>query len=265
MTQAVHQADIEAGLRQAGVEAGSVVLVHSSLRSMGRVAGGAPAVVAAFRALLGPDGTLVVPTLCQKDKERRFETWDIERSPSDVGLITETVRRMPESVRSGHATHSVAAIGPRAEELVGGHARAMGRPSPWGPAAFGHGSPWEKLHRWNARVLFLGVTLSCNTTCHYVQALLVERLLDAAGPRRAEREAELQGWCRDGAWPKFSFAEMEAVFRRRGLMAYGQIGPATVRSTLAAPMVEAALDELGRDPCLLAGDFIAWAARCRQP
>ena len=112
--------------------------------------------------------------------------------------------------------------------------------------------------------MFLGVTLSCNTLCHYVQALVVERLLEAAGPRRAEREAELRGWCREGAWPDFSFAGMEAVFRCRSLIAYGRIGPATVRSVRAAPMVAAALDELDHNRRLLPGDFQAWAARCRQ-
>ena len=260
----VRQPDIEAGLRQAGVEAGSVALVHSSLSSMGRVEGGAPTVIAALRAVLGPQGTLVMPALSQRDKERRFETWDIAHSPSDVGLITETLRLMPESIRSGHATHSVAAIGPRAEELARGHVHADGRPSPWGPAAFGHGSPWEKLHAWNARLVFLGVTLSCNTTCHYVQSLLVERLLEAAGPRRAELEAEVQGWGREGVWPQFKFADMEAVLRERGLMRYGQIGPATVRSALAGPMVAAVLDDLGQHPEKLPGDFRAWARRCES-
>ena len=259
----VRQPDIEAGLRQAGVEPGATVLVHSSLSRMGHVDGGAPTVLAAFRAVLGPEGTLAMPTLCQKDKERRFETWDIARSPSDVGLITETLRRMPDSVRSDHPTHSVAAIGPRAVELTRDHATAGGRPSPWGPAAFGHGSPWEKLHGWNARLVFLGVTLSCNTTCHYVQALLVEGLLEGAGTRRAALEAEVQGWGRDGVWPQFQFADMEAPLRRRGLMSYGQVGAATVRSVLAGPLVATVLEELKRRPEWLPVAFRRWAARAR--
>jgi aminoglycoside 3-N-acetyltransferase len=269
----VHQCHMEAGLRQAGVEPGSVVLVHGSLKSMGWVEGGAPTVIAAFRSVLGPGGTLVVPTLCQRDMERRFETWDIRRSPSDVGLVTETLRLMPEAFRSDHATHSVAAIGPRAEELVRDHVRACGRPSPWGPAAFGHGSPWERLHQANGRLVFLGVTLSCNTMCHYVQALLVERILDGACPsgvphpalsqqERGKLEGEVQGWGRLGVWPSFPFADMEEALRDRGLMRYGQIGLATVRSVLAGPMVEAVLDELQRhSEKWLPGDFRGWAAK----
>ncbi len=45
-----------------GVEAGSTVMVHSSLSRLGWVAGGAQAVVMALMDALGPTGTLVMPT-----------------------------------------------------------------------------------------------------------------------------------------------------------------------------------------------------------
>ena len=40
-------------LRALGVKAGDVLLVHSSLKSMGHVEGGAETVIAALRAVLG--------------------------------------------------------------------------------------------------------------------------------------------------------------------------------------------------------------------
>ena len=45
-----------------GVRAGDVLLLHASNRSLGYVAGGVQAVVEALLAVLGPQGTLVVPT-----------------------------------------------------------------------------------------------------------------------------------------------------------------------------------------------------------
>ena len=50
-------------LRSLGVKAGDVLLVHSSLSSMGHVEGGAETVIAALRAVLGEEGTLMLPTL----------------------------------------------------------------------------------------------------------------------------------------------------------------------------------------------------------
>ncbi|MCD6360897.1 MAG: AAC(3) family N-acetyltransferase, partial [Armatimonadetes bacterium] len=218
---------IQSAAREAGLRSGDVVLVHSSLSSMGWVEGGAEAVIEALLGVLDPArGTLVFPTLCQADKERRFETWDIERSPSDVGRITEVARLRADAIRSDHPTHSVAAIGARARELTRDHAGAHGRPSPWGPAAFGHGSPWEKLYEWDAHYLFLGTTMSCNTIGHFAQAEFIRRTLEACGPRRAKFEAQLAGWNHPGVWPQFGFAIVEEWLREKDAVRYATVGEA---------------------------------------
>ncbi len=49
-------------LRGLGLAVGDVVLVHTSLSSLGWVCGGAVALVEALRCALGSAGTLVVPT-----------------------------------------------------------------------------------------------------------------------------------------------------------------------------------------------------------
>src|SRR5919107_1643658 len=51
-----------ADLRALGAAPGDVLLMHSSYRSLRTVAGGPQAVVQALLDVLGPDGTLVVPT-----------------------------------------------------------------------------------------------------------------------------------------------------------------------------------------------------------
>jgi len=53
--------DIEQGLRNVGIERGDMVLVHSSLRSMDTVTGGAESVIDAFLGVIGDTGTLVMP------------------------------------------------------------------------------------------------------------------------------------------------------------------------------------------------------------
>ena len=53
---------LAADLSAAGLEAGAVVLVHSSLSQIGWVAGGPVAVVQALMQVLTPKGTLMMPT-----------------------------------------------------------------------------------------------------------------------------------------------------------------------------------------------------------
>lgn len=58
----VTRTDIADGLRATGLKAGMNVVVHSSLSSLGRVEGGPDTVIDALQEVLGPGGTLVMPT-----------------------------------------------------------------------------------------------------------------------------------------------------------------------------------------------------------
>lgn len=245
----VRRGDVIRALRAVGVSPGDTVFFHSSLRSMGTVIGGPDTVVAGFLDAVAPGGTVAVPTLSQRDGDQRFETWDIRRSPSDVGLITETLRLRPDAVRSDHPTHSVAAIGARAVELTRDHARTRGRPSPWGEAAFASGSPWDKLYLWDALILFIGVDFRVNTMMHYVQSLVVERAVRPLPEgKRASLLAQVQGWRKPGVWPYYKDALMEPLRREAGLIAYGKLGSATLRCIHARPMVDHALSVLEARP-----------------
>ncbi len=245
----VTQQDVEDALRRLGLQAGDLVLAHSSLSAFGHVEGGSHAVTQALLAVLGPAGTLVMPTLCQKDRERRFETWDIHHSPSDVGRITEVFRLRPGSLRSDHPTHSVAAIGPLAEAVTAGHAQAGGRPGPWGDAAFAAGSPWQRFYDLDARILFLGVEMRVNTMGHFIEHLLAERnVARAPEERRPAVRAALQGWCKAGAWPAFDRMRLQESLDGMGLLSRTGCGAATLLMVPARPMVDRALALLESQP-----------------
>ncbi|MEN6549204.1 MAG: AAC(3) family N-acetyltransferase [Armatimonadia bacterium] len=253
------------GFRDLGLRPGMTIMAHSSLSAFGYVEGGAETVIRALLAAAGPDGTLALPTLCQKDKERRQETWDINTSPSDVGKITEVFRNWPGAVRSDHFTHSVTALGPRAEELTSGHAHAHGRPSPWGPRAFGHGSPWDKFYEWNVLYCVLGVTLRVNTMRHYTQCLLTERALQASGDRRAALEAEITGWNHPGVWPWWGGDLEEETLDAQGLIHHTLIGKATCRSIHARPLVDRILEAIEQEPEKWMGEeHYRWWRRARD-
>jgi aminoglycoside N3'-acetyltransferase len=139
--------------------------------------GGADAVIDGLLDALSPDGTLVFPTLVQKDFSTAYERWDKNVTPSDVGLITEVARKRKDAFRSDQATHSVSAIGKKAEFLTNSHSSFGPRMHPYGDFAFSHGSPWQKMYDLNAKVLFIGVGLESNTFHHFVEAIYSEKII----------------------------------------------------------------------------------------
>ena len=54
--------DIVKELKQLGLETGDAVMVHTSLKSMGYVCGGAQAVIEALIEIVGAEGTIMMPT-----------------------------------------------------------------------------------------------------------------------------------------------------------------------------------------------------------
>jgi aminoglycoside 3-N-acetyltransferase len=267
----VTRSDIVSALRAVGVIPGDVVMFHSSLSSMGHVVGGAKAVIDGFLDAVGPAGTVAVPTLCNWESDEQhlvFARWDVRRSPSFVGHITEALRLRPEAVRSDHATHSVAAIGARAAELIADHGSGGLRPGPFGPAAFARESPWEKLYQWNAAYCFIGVTFHVNTMVHYVETRIVGcALARASADEKAHLASRVRGWMQPGVWPQIRVDDRERIEARlaeQGIVRYGRIGSAVLRCARARPMVDEWLAIIEHEPeKWLPEDFLAWLGEVR--
>ena len=143
-------------LQELGIQKGDMVIVHSSFKSMGYVEGGAETVISAFLDVIGAEGTLVFPTLVQKDFENAYETWHMDK-PSDVGYLTEYFRKREGSVRSDQATHSVAACGKYAAYLTETHGHTHKRFGDMGDTPFSADSPWQKMYEMDAKTVLLGV------------------------------------------------------------------------------------------------------------
>ena len=168
----VTKTDLIDGFRSLGIRYGDVVMIHSSLRKMGHVDGGANAVVDALIAAIGPEGTLIVPTLpFGGGMYTYFRTYDndhpfdVLETPSRMGRITELVRRMPGALRSAHPSHSVAAVGPQAEYLTRDHHRDK--------YSFGKLSPYYRLCELGGKIIMLGVDLT-----HMTAARVIEDIID---------------------------------------------------------------------------------------
>ncbi|MFB3890747.1 MAG: AAC(3) family N-acetyltransferase [Phycisphaerae bacterium] len=151
-------------LRRLGVAAGDCLLVHSSLRSLGHVDGGAATVIDALIDALGPSGTLLLPALSYATVNAQQTTFDVRGTPSCVGVIPEYFRVFRAAVRSVHPTHSVAGLGPRAAELLGEN--HLDR------TPCGEHSPFRKLRDAGGKLLMLGCGLRPNTSMHGVEELV---------------------------------------------------------------------------------------------
>jgi aminoglycoside 3-N-acetyltransferase len=103
----------------------------------------------------GKDRTLVMPAFVLGgrlyDKVSYFSThaFDIKRTPSEMGMLSELFRRTTGVVRSLHPTHSVCALGPLAEKLVADHHMA--------PERTGYGTPFEFMNQHRTAIIGLGI------------------------------------------------------------------------------------------------------------
>ncbi|WP_406009636.1 AAC(3) family N-acetyltransferase [Streptomyces sp. NBC_00637] len=226
---------LAAELRALGVEPGEILLVHSSLRSLGWVCGGAVAVVLGLLDAIGPDGTLVVPTQSGDLSDPALwsnppvpaQWWERIRATMPaydplitpalgVGVIPETVRTWPGALRSAHPQTSFAALGPRAAELVEGHAP---------DCRLGEHSPLARLEKAGARVLLLGAGYHTCTSFHLAEYRIPAPLVAVGRPGP------------DGSWEVVTevsidshrFDELGHDFERDRDVVRGTVGAADVR------------------------------------
>ena len=251
MTKArVTQRDLASGLRQAGIRAGDLVLAHSSLSAFGYVEGGADAVLDALLDVLGPAGTLVLPTFTWGEFHKATDVvFDVAATPCETGRIPETFRLRPGVRRSIHLCHSMAACGPATEAVLAN-----------GVHSFWHGSSFDALYERNAWDLMLGVTFNSCTALHAAEE-------KASVPYRAYRDypdcrvrlpngelilcPSLEFLRQDNSFN--DFAKMESIFRDRDLLTTVQIGDAKVMNIRIRDVIDTACELLAEDIRFLSG------------
>lgn len=156
-------AEILQQLKAAGVCEGDTLLVHSALTPIGYVEGGAPTVAQALLDAVGPEGTLVAPTFCFVHEIEQPPIIDPRNDKSEMGAISEAIRKLPNAKRSIAFRHSFCAIGKHAETIT--------NVDPY-YSVFDMDSSFGKLLGLNAKVLLLGVPWDNSTSHHFAEYLL---------------------------------------------------------------------------------------------
>jgi aminoglycoside 3-N-acetyltransferase len=235
-------------LQSLGVRSSGILMVHSSLSSLGNVSGGSVSVIKVIREALGPKGTLIMPAHSWDVMEEGCRIFNARNTKSGVGVITETFRNMPGVHRSLHPSHSIAAAGPLAAELIADHEMC--------PTPCGAGTPYEKLCRMKGQVLFLGTTLDSNTAYHTIEAMAdlsylmkpsadTFTIVDQEGQKR-----KLAVW-RHEAGISRRFAEWENLLVQQEILKVGKVGKARTLLMEGAAFLEFMLDRVSKEPRML--------------
>ena len=137
-----------------GLGSGDVVYIHSSVDRLNL---GFPfyRLLPLIQNVVGDSGTIAFPTYPNRSPVSSYEylragnVFDVRKTPSFTGLLTEFGRRHPRAIRSLHPTKSVCAIGPQAEWLTSTHQTS--------PYPYDRRSPYYKLVGCDAKIVGIGV------------------------------------------------------------------------------------------------------------
>ncbi|MYD63052.1 MAG: AAC(3) family N-acetyltransferase [Gemmatimonadetes bacterium] len=225
-------------LKTLGVEIGDTLFVHSSFKSLGMVHGGAETVIAALENALGTNGLLLMPSFnLIGDREQRTGSWDLKKTESSVGWLTEYFRLMPGTHRSDHYSHSVAARGQGAKNFIADHLSGEGLASPWDRPpwgkTYGTNSPMIRAYEQNGKILMLGVDYHSSTYIHVVEVMFWNERL------KEDPNAEL-------IW--LDRIRLGEVWDRSGILETGKIGDASCRLFQIRAYVDQLLDIVRNDP-----------------
>lgn len=213
--------------RRLGVAPGDTVMVHASVRAVGKLAGGPDQIHLALKDALTTEGTLIMYAGCpryydevgrkqmtpeqQREILEKLPAFDpyTARAARSHGTLVEFLRTYPGSRVNPHVARFVV-WGRQADHILS--------PQPWN-YAFGHNSPLDRFLKLKGKILLLGCDHDTVTFLHYAEHIADisdKRIVRYKVPveesgRRIWREMEEFNTAGDGVhpnWPDRFFAKI---------------------------------------------------------
>ncbi len=178
-------------LRQAGVQPGDGVLVHSALQFLGRPEDGLDTYLAALKQAVGigedaAQGTIAVPTF--NFAFARGEDYNPQTTPAvNMGVFSEFFRQQPDVYRTTHPMQSFALMGKDAQRLA-----ALDT-----PCAFDDGSAVDAMVQSSYKLVLLGADIQAASVVHYAEQRV-------GVPYRYWKDFSGRIW-REGSWQQATY------------------------------------------------------------
>ena len=236
------------GFKELGVAEGDTLLVHSSYKSLGEVDGGPATVVWALEAALGVEGTLIMPTF--NFDFNKGMLWDVRKTRSKMGALTEVVRVDPRAKRVFHPFYSFAILGKHAEMVSALRYKS----------AYERNSVFGKLRDLNGKIMVIGLSYNNSMTFfHHIEQMegvdyrflkqFTGEVTDENGNTYTDTFEMLVRDIDKGVMTMVD--PMGALMEQADVIQSAKIGEADVKLMKANEVYEFTAREMKRDPHLL--------------
>jgi aminoglycoside 3-N-acetyltransferase len=238
--------DLGVAVRSLGIHAGDALLVHSGFKRVSGFVGTPSDVIECLLQVVGSDGHLLMMSMPYRGASQRYAAndplFDVRRTPSAVGIISEIFRRRSDVRRSLSPFHPVVAHGPLAAWLTADHDQCL--------FSCGKGSPFERFLQLEGKVLFYDAPYTSLTFMHYVEDRFREhlpvplyeaepavlRVIDGAGRDMTVRHAYFS----EAARARRNFSPVQQILQQEGALQAARVGNTGLLSVSARQVLDVA-------------------------
>lgn len=246
------ETELLATLRKVGVKPCDALMLHSAFNSSHGFRGSIEQLTNVFIDAVGPEGHLLMVSLPYRTSSHAYvskaKVFDVRKTPSMMGMVSEMFRRRPDVVRSLHPTHPVLVRGNKAEWFVDAHPDCR---YPCGPD-----SPFDRLASVDGVVVFFNVPFAMYTFFHYLEHLVSPQLpfhlytqeafevpvVDRTGQHRIVTTHVFS----PDAIRRRRFDVFEAALRKRGLIRTARLGDSRIESVRVRDTIACVTDMASR-------------------
>lgn len=158
--------DIINVMRTMGVDRGTVVCIHASMKEFYNFCGTADELINCIIGLIGEEGTLIMPAFPAKKLSQQSDyIFNVQEDSTGAGYLAEAFRKYSGVKRSINVEHSVCAYGKYADYLTKDHQYTHD--------CWDKDSPWQRMIELDAIVINLGMpSFYIGTFEHCVESIL---------------------------------------------------------------------------------------------